>query len=210
MTARNQIQKFFRAFTLPCLRSFALQSASSIRNELNDFLPGAAACCLWMSVAKEKGSGRVVGLWKFQAKACQDSSSGCGHRVRCWLDRRLLPSRLFDDLVFCALGPNDLSTSHWGAREQRARLSPAVSAMVWWGFPCQVWEELPRRTWQSHSSFPQPTVFEELCQFAQCFYSGWLVLPAYGELFGPVAVAAARISKRGLSDQSRISYVSQL
>ena len=54
--------------------------------------------------------------------------------------------------------------------------------MVWWACPRQVWEELPRRTWQSHSSFPQPTVFEELCQFAQCFYSGGLVLPAYWEL----------------------------
>ena len=35
--------------------------------------------------------------------------------------RRSLPSRLFDDLVSCALGP----TSHPGAGEQRARFSPA-------------------------------------------------------------------------------------
>ena len=33
-------------------------------------------------------------------------------------------------------------------------------------------------------------------------YSGWLVFPAYGELFGPVAVVTARTSQRGLSDQS--------
>ena len=42
------------------------------------------------------------------------------------VNRRSLPSRLLDDLVSCALGP----TSHSGAGEQRARLSPAVPAMV--------------------------------------------------------------------------------
>ena len=105
--------------------------------------------------------------------------------VRCWLDRRSLPSRLFDDLVPCALGPTSWELE---SREQ--------------DFRQQVWEAIPRGTWQSNSSFPEPTVFEELCQFAQCFYSGWLVLPAYGEFFGPDSAVTARISQRGLSDQS--------
>ena len=136
--------------------------------------------------------------YMFQAKACQDSSSGCGHRVCCWLDRRSLPSRLLVDLVSCTLGP----TSHSGAGEQRAWFSPAVPAMAWWAIPRQVWEAIPRGTQQSHSIFPQPTAFEGLCQSAQCFYSAWLVLPAYVEVFGPDAAVTARIGQRGLSDQS--------
>ena len=108
-----------------------------------------------------------------QAPACQDSSSGCGHSVCCWLDWRSLSSWLLDDLVSCTVGP----TSHSGAREQRPWLSPAVPAMVWWAVPRQVREATPRCTWQSHSTFPQPPISQELCQAAQCFYSGWLVLP---------------------------------
>ena len=100
--------------------------------------------------------------------------------------------------------------AHWApqvireleSREQRAWLSPAVPAMVWWAVPRQVREAIPRCTWQSHSTFPQPPISKELCQAAQCFYSGWLVLSAYGEVFGPDAAVTARIGQGGLCDQS--------
>ena len=128
-----------------------------------------------MPVSMEKGSDENCG----QAAACQDASSGCAHSVCFWLDWRFLSSWLFDDLVSCALG----SAGHSGTREQRARLSPAVPAMVWWTVPRQIPEAIPRCAWQSHSTLPKPPISKELYQATHCFYSGRLVLPAYMEKF---------------------------
>ena len=57
-------------------------------------------------------------------------------------------------LVSCALG----SAGDSGIREQRTRLSPEVSAMVWWTVPRQIPETIPRCARQSHSSLPKPPI----------------------------------------------------